>query len=243
MRYTLAWSGGKDSTASLILAKLHGMPLDEIVTCMPDPFHLELEFKARVEAWSGMDIRVLEGPTFEDYFFITKQRGKYKGTIYGWPFTVFKTCARIMKWEPMDDYALEAKTAFIIGIAADEKERIDKLEYPNRSYLAEMDYSQKMARQLCEEYGLLNPLYQWFARLGCVRCPKQNKIALRRVRDLEPEKWQWCLDHDHLSPVTFAASGKTFRQIAKTIEMQDELLPIKELKNELSRPLPTQEGS
>jgi predicted PP-loop superfamily ATPase len=37
----LAWSRGKDSTATAILAKEHDLKLDKIVTVMPDPFKLE----------------------------------------------------------------------------------------------------------------------------------------------------------------------------------------------------------
>ena len=226
MRHTLAWSGGKDSTASLILAIEHSLPLDEIVTVIPDPFGLEMDFLRRVESWAGMPIRVLDGPSFDDYFFTVKQKGSHAGTIYGWPFTVFKTCARILKWEPMDDYAQEIETAFIIGIAADERGRLESLEQPNRSYLAELGYTQKMARDLCESRGLLNPLYQYFARLGCVRCPKQSDVALRRVKELEPEKWQWCLDNDVLSPVSFRPDGRTFRDVARAIELQPPLFRV-----------------
>jgi predicted PP-loop superfamily ATPase len=34
----LAWSRGKDSTATAILAEEHDLKLDKIVTVMPDPF-------------------------------------------------------------------------------------------------------------------------------------------------------------------------------------------------------------
>ena len=64
---------------------------------------------------------------------------------------------------------------------------------------------------LCKKYGLLNPMYDHFKRLGCVRCPKQNRDALFKVSELEPEKYQWMLDHDHESPVTFKP-GKTLTE-------------------------------
>ena len=47
MKTILAWSGGKDSTATAILAKMHGIVMDEIVTVMPDPFKCEMEFLKR----------------------------------------------------------------------------------------------------------------------------------------------------------------------------------------------------
>lgn len=33
MRFMISWSGGKDSTASIILAHEHREPLDEIIFC------------------------------------------------------------------------------------------------------------------------------------------------------------------------------------------------------------------
>jgi len=70
------------------------------------------------------------------------------------------------------------------------------------------------AKNLCIKYGLLNPLYAHFKRLGCVRCPKQSIQALRMVKELEPEKFQWCLDNDSTSPVKFKPN-KTFRECVK----------------------------
>jgi len=195
----LAWSTGKDSTASGILAKLHNIKIDKIVTAMPDPFKEELILKEKFEDFMGMEVSIVEGPKFEDFFFRQKKRGKWVGQIYGWPFTISPTCARIMKWEPMAK-AVNQDTVFILGIAKGEARKVFS---PNRSLLLEYGLTEEDARNLCIEYGLLNPLYERYRRTGCVRCPKQGIDAIRKMKIYEPEKFKWCEEHDKESFVTF----------------------------------------
>ena len=218
MKTVLCWSAGKDSTATGILAKLNGIHIDEIVTVMPDPFKQELDLLDKFQDFMGMRVTVIQGPSFEDYFFRKKVRGKYIGTIYGWPFTAYKTCARVMKWQPMQERFKGQNVKFLLGIAKGENR---KILYPNESLLGQYGITEEGARQMCEDYGLLNPLYEHFKRLGCVRCPKQTLKALRTVKELEPEKFQWCLENDHLSPVTFYPRGRSFCDLAKRMEEEE----------------------
>lgn len=224
MRYSLSCSGGKDSVASLILAIENNLPLDEVVMCVPDPFRLELDFIKKLESFCGMPINIIPGPKFEEFFFRVKVFGANAGGIYGWPKMYQRACSRMLKWEPQEKWREgNPDTIAIVGIAADEKARLKGLKGTGDiSYLAKYGLTQKDSRQLCEDYDLLNPLYEWLPRVGCVRCPKQPDIALRRVRELEPEKWQWCIENDPLSPVSFKPDGRTFIQCARAIEAQTE---------------------
>jgi tRNA(Ile)-lysidine synthase TilS/MesJ len=218
----LAWSRGKDSTATAILAKEHDLKLDKIVTVMPDPFKREKKFVKKFEDKIGIDVTVIDGPKFEDYFFMKKtSKSKYEGTIYGWPFTAYKTCARVMKWQPMKLWAKKQtdEVKFILGIAYGENRNI---QTGDMSYLKHLKYTEKMCYKLCEEHDLLNPLYKYFDRLGCVRCPKQHLDSLRIIKELEPEKWKWCLDHDHMSPVRFKPDY-TFKEVDNIIRTQKNL--------------------
>jgi len=215
MKTILCWSTGKDSTATGILAKLNNIRVDEIITVLPDPFKEELNLLERFENFMGQKVTIIPGPSFEDYFFRLKSRGKYKGTIYGWPFTAYKTCARIMKWEPMQNYVKGTDCKFLLGIATNENRKILS---PNESLLIIFGLTEIDARNLCLEYDLLNPLYNYFNRLGCVRCPKQGAKALMKVREIEPEKFEWMIKNDYLSPVTFKP-GITFNDfILKYLE-------------------------
>jgi 3'-phosphoadenosine 5'-phosphosulfate sulfotransferase (PAPS reductase)/FAD synthetase len=212
----LCWSGGKDSTASGILAKINGIKIDEIVTVMPDPFKDELILIDKFSKFMDLNVNVLKSPTFEEYFYRKKVRGKHIGTIYGWPFTAYKTCARVLKWEPMQKYFKNQNVIFLLGIAKGENRKI--LE-PNRSLLIEYGLTEEDALELCTKHDLLNPLYKKFKRLGCVRCPKQGVEALKIVKELEPEKYKWCIDNDDHSPVKFKPN-KTFKEIHDIIKNQ-----------------------
>ena len=213
MKRVLMWSGGKDSTATAIVAKLNGLPIDRIVTVMPDPFRCELELLARFQDWMGMRVEIVDGPKFDDFFWRVKVRGKNKGGIYGWPKIRQKACARMLKWKPQAEWhRLNPGHQAIVGIAADELRRMTGVQRMNDiSYLGMEGVTQAGARALCEAHGLLNPLYARFKRMGCVRCPKQCKAALETVRELEPEKWGWMVEHDKKSPVTFRP-GKTLAE-------------------------------
>lgn len=213
MSYILCWSGGKDSTATAILAKELGIKIKAILCATPDPFREELEFKNQFEDFMGMKV-ITTDVTYEQLFFRIKQRGKYKGTIYGWPMTIYKSCANHLKWIPMNKTMKEINLCgdILLGISSDEaKKRPIKKGY--RSLLIEQNMSQQDAYDFCKQYGLLNPMYAYFNRLGCVRCPKQSIYALSKVAELEPDKWRWMWNVDILSPVSFKPD-KTFRAIA-----------------------------
>jgi len=227
MERILCWSTGKDSTATAILAKIYNEKIDEIITVLPDPFKEELDLLSKFESFMGMKVTIVPSPTFEDYFYRKKVRGNYVGTIYGWPFTAYKTCARILKWKPMQKYCKSRDCSFLLGIAKDENRKI--LE-PNESLLVKYGLTEDDARELCVEHGLLNPLYNHFKRLGCVRCPKQGRDALQKVRELEPEKFQWCLDHDSESPVKFKPN-KTFCDFVKEVKISSLRKQIENLEN------------
>lgn len=151
MDRVLCWSAGKDSTATAILAKIHKEKVDEIITVLPDPFKMELELLERFEDFMSMKVKIVPSPSFEDYFYRKKTRGKYIGTIRGWPFTVYKTCARILKWEPMQQYCKNRRCSFLIGIAKGESRKI--LE-PNESLLIKYGLSQGQLQAF--GYAVLN---------------------------------------------------------------------------------------
>lgn len=197
---------GKDSTATAILAKENGHRIDRIITVMPDPFKQEDILLEAFQDYMGMSVEVLPGPKFEDYFFMKKgPRSPHCGTIYGWPLAVFKTCARVLKIDVMKKVKADS---FYVGIAKGEDRNVPA---PNESLLLKYGIDEAGARDICEGFGLLNPLYKHFKRLGCVRCPKQGRVALEKVAELEPEKFAWMIENDHLSPVPFKP-GKTLHQ-------------------------------
>lgn len=77
-----------------------------------------------------------------------------------------------------------AKTVQYLGIAADETKRLARLEGTNKiSLLAKYGYTEKMAFELCEKYGLLSPIYD-FAPRGAVGSARMQDTL--NLNTLEP---------------------------------------------------------
>lgn len=67
-----------------------------------------------------------------------------------------------------------------VGIAIDEPERLARMHNKKNqiSLLEKYKYTEKMAYELCEQYGLLSPIYNNSKRNGCWFCPNQRKSEL-----------------------------------------------------------------
>jgi hypothetical protein len=70
-------------------------------------------------------------------------------------------------------------------------------------------WNEAYCRQLCEENGLLSPIYTTATRGGCWFCHNQGIDQLRFLRKTYPEYWALMLKWDRDSPVTFKADGHT----------------------------------
>lgn len=204
MKYIASCSFGKDSIATIILAHIHGEPLDEIVyvEVMFDkdisgeiPEHRDFIYNIaipKVESW-GYPVTVLRSDrTYLDKFYQVTQKGKRAGMRYGFPMQgkcKINWCCKvecIRKWlktQPKDYMQY-------IGIAKDEPKRLARLEGNKTSLLAKYGYTEKMSEQLCREYGLLSPIYEFTKRGGCFFCMNARDCELRHLRDNHPDLWQ-----------------------------------------------------
>lgn len=195
MKYVASWSGGKDSTATIILAHEHGEPLDEIVyvevmfdkdTSGEVPEHIEFIHRAAAvfESWGYKVTRLAAEKTFMDIFNHVKKRGARAGMRSGFPMIgkcmVQTDCkmAPLRKWEK----AHAAGVMQYIGIAADEPKRLARLTDGKESLLAKYGIEEAQATKICEKYGLLSPIYEWAKRGGCFFCPNARDTELRHLR-------------------------------------------------------------
>ena len=228
MKHIVSFSGGKDSTAMLLRMIEEGWQIDEVVmvniratkTIMAE-FPEMYEHVKKVEEYCkdtiGIGITKIEHPkglTFEDYFYKEIARGKNKGKIYGWPYTLGAWCNSRLKMLAIDQYfKSQGEHTRYIGIAYDEHKRLERLE---KNEIAPLDIWQ-MTEIDCLEYakqkGFHNPLYDKFKRLGCWFCPKQSLKSLKVIYDEYPELWQMLLKWDLDSPHSFRADGKTVRDL------------------------------
>ena len=183
MKHIASFSGGKDSAATIILAHEHGDPLDQIIFAevMFDqeisgelPEHIDFVKNKCIplfESW-GYKVEILHAKkTYMDCFNKVTQRSKVPervGRKYGFPMAgkcvINDRCKvgairEFFKTQDMDDVVQ------YIGIAADEPKRLKRIDGTRKvSLLAKYNYTEQMARELCERYDLLSPVYSFTSR-------------------------------------------------------------------------------
>lgn len=112
----------------------------------------------------------------------------------------------------------------ILGIAADEEERIKRhSKDPNKLLpLVQIGWTEAECRKWCEERDLLSPIYTTATRGGCWFCHNQSLTQLRLLRSNYPELWALLLKWDNDSPVFFKANHVTVHDIEDRFQMEDE---------------------
>lgn len=210
MKYICSWSGGKDSTASIILAHLLGIPLDIIVFAevmfdknisAENPSHIDFVMNKAIplfESWGYVVKIVRSEKTYLDAFHHVIERpskhSKHKGKTYGFPVTGMCSVKRDLKLKPLEDfYKTIGNEPYVeyVGICIDEPKRLASMhKKPNKvSLLEKCNYTEDMARALCDKYDLLSPCYGISRRNGCWICPYAKLNEHRQVRQLYPQAW------------------------------------------------------
>lgn len=209
LEHIASMSFGADSTATAILAKIHNEPLDIAMYCevMFDedvsgepPEHRDFIYDLAIpmlESW-GIKTAVLRPNITMKQLFYRKRtaKSKYQGKYIGFPMVGKCEAQKTLKLQPIRAFLKEHPGAIqYVGIAADEKKRLERLNGTNKiSLLDKYGYTQEDARNLCREYGLLSPIYEFCNRGGCFFCPNAHDKELRHLRDFHPELWQQLLE-------------------------------------------------
>lgn len=210
VKYFQSWSGGKDSTASIILEHIYGLPQSKIIMSevMFDrkrdisgelPEHMEWVHDTAIplfRSW-GYEVEILRADKdYLDLFFhkiekskVTERIGKARG------FLLSGRCDanRDLKIKPINGYYKNIKEDFIqyVGIAADEPKRLERLQGTNMvSLLAKYGYTEQLAYNLCKKFGLLSPVYNFSKRGGCWFCPNSSTKEFAHTKSEHPELWE-----------------------------------------------------
>ena len=107
---------------------------------LPEMYMYIMKIDKYIQERYGKKITVLtQEKSFEDYFYTKKNKGKRKGQIYGFPFTISPWCNDRLKQKLFRQYIkdLGEDYTFYIGIAMDEPKRLAKLTENQRAPLAE----------------------------------------------------------------------------------------------------------
>lgn len=206
--HIVSFSGGKDSTAMLLMMVERGMHIDEILFCDTGMEFPEMaEHIKKVEKHIGREITVIKHEKgFEHLAFdrvLTKgKRGGERG--YGWPRPNARWCTSKLKTDIISKYlrnkAKEYNVVQYVGIAADESRRVKDKKYP----LVEWGVTEADALKYCYDRGFdWGGLYEMFGRVSCWCCPLSSLAELRNLRKHRPELWDKLKDMDERSFNTF----------------------------------------
>ncbi len=221
--HALSLSGGKDSSALLLLMLEKGMPIDCVIyadTGMEFPemeAHIakldDLLFRER-----GIHITTLRHPHgFEWLMFeepkvkpsCLERRTRMGIPLYGngWPGVKVRWCTGQLKThlisKEVNRLKKERNALHYVGIAYDEAWRCK--DDPQKRYpLVEWGITEAQALQICYDRGFdFGGLYEIYHRASCWCCPLQRIENLRKLRTHHPELWARLLDMDNRARAMF----------------------------------------
>lgn len=211
--HAVSLSGGKDSTAMLLLMIERGMPIDTVITAdtgmeFPEMYdHLskvdEYLFRER-----GLHITTLRHPHGFEWLMFEEPKQKPSSLENrarlgvppygnGWPGIRVRWCTGALKThlisKEVNRLKKEKNALHYVGIAADEAQRCKGEVYP----LVEWGITEAQALQACYDRGFdFGGLYEIYHRASCWCCPLQRIDELRKLRQHHPELWARLLDMD-----------------------------------------------
>jgi len=210
----ISLSGGKDSTAMLLVMIEKKEQVDEIIWFdtgweWPQMYdHIKkLEKKIKKHIWklhskAPFNYWMFQKPIYKDR---NKNTLQYYG--YGWPSMQRRWCAAL-KIDVLTYFQrMYVDPICCVGIAADEaakaktkeqQEKNPKINGTLRYPLIEYDITEKQALQYCYDHGFdWGGLYEDFRRVSCFCCPLQKIDDLRLIKNKYPEIWQKILQMDN----------------------------------------------
>lgn len=122
---------------------------------------------------------------------------EHRGMMKGFPYSGSCVIQRDCKLRPINNYLRSLTEQGIeihtyLGIASDEPKRLESMKRkPNTTSLLEKyGYTEEMARELCEENGLLSPVYEYSTRQGCWMCPNARDCEAKSLIRSNPDAWE-----------------------------------------------------
>lgn len=204
----VSWSSGKDSTATIVLAHEHGIPIDLIIISLmwfdkerriyaEYPEVVEWIFNHAIplfESW-GYKVKVLTSERDYVYYFNhiiensdhPERNGKKAAFLMGG-----KCYMNREKVNPIRKYLRELKRDYelYVGIAIDEPDRLERAHRKGQiSLLEKFNVKESGTYEILKPYSLLSPTYKFAKRGGCWFCPNQGIKELARLKVKHPQLW------------------------------------------------------
>ena len=196
--WIVSWSGGKDSTATIIKMHENNVPIKEIIYVRmmfddntPATLPIMTEFiDQSIETFKkwGYKVTVIKSiKTAMDLATKKYKKSKYIERI-GKPYgmTAFcrgHCCFQIIKQKTIEEKIHIENDYQMIGYACDEIERLHRLNEKKQSILASLGIKETKTFDICLKYKMLNPIYYLgLTRDGCFFCPNASNKCRKRIR-------------------------------------------------------------
>ena len=205
--HAVSLSGGKDSTAMLLLMIERDMPIDLVLSA-----DTGMEFPKMYEHLAKLDeylfqkrklhITTLRHPHGFEWVMFEEPKVKPSAIqrrlrdgvpLYGngWPGIHVRWCTGQLKTHLLTKKVNELKGSYqalhYVGIAYDERKRCKEEQYP----LVEWEITEAQALKICYAHGFdFGGLYEIYHRASCWCCPFQRIDELRKLRHHHPELWE-----------------------------------------------------
>lgn len=211
--HAVSLSGGKDSTAMLLLMIERDMPIDAVISADTGMEFPEMyDHLAKVDDYlyreRGLHITTLRHPMGFEWLMFDEPKQKKQSLENrakagvppygnGWPGIRVRWCTGMLKThlisKEVNRLKAEKNALHYVGIAADEMKRCKDEIYP----LVTWGITEAQALQICYNRGFnFGGLYEIYNRASCWCCPFQRIGELRKLRQHHPELWERMLDFD-----------------------------------------------
>ena len=208
-------SGGKDSTAMLLMMLERGIPVDRVVFAdTTKEFPGMYAHMTKLQAMCPVPIETVRLDF--DYWFAervrTKATWRNKAPGYGWPDMRVRWCTALKRTAVVKIEKQCEDAVSFIGIAYDELWRCDNNKLTNKHIkrdnirypLVEWKITEADALTYCYSKGLdWGGLYEKFTRVSCYLCPMSRVNDLRTVYNEYPDLWDEMLAMDKKSQRRF----------------------------------------
>lgn len=237
--HIVSWSGGKDSTATIVLAHELGLPIDLIIISLlwfDKKRHIYAEYPEVVkwifdyaiplfESW-GYKVKVVESKRDYVYWFyhVVEQTShedrieKYGGWLIGGLCAMNREKTRSIKRFLK---TLGKEYQEYIGIAYDEPKRLERIHRNGQiSLLEQKGIVEDQTYDILRPYGLISPTYKFSNRGGCWFCPNQTIKEFAYLKTRHPELWEELVTLDGVpNKVSDGFKyGETFKTISDKVD-------------------------
>ena len=218
--HAVSLSGGKDSTAMLLLMIERDMPIDMVLSAdtgmeFPEMYEHLAKLDEHLFRERGIHITTLRHPKGFEYLMFDEPKQKPRSLENraklgippygnGWPGIRVRWCTGQLKThlitKEVNRLKGELGAIHYVGIAADEAWRCKDERYP----LVEWGITEAQALQACYDRGFdFGGLYEIYHRASCWCCPFQRIDELRKLRKHHPELWGKLMELDRRALAQF----------------------------------------